>query len=94
MQITAGRGNAASRILSLRISDAIELVCSMDPWAVVLPNGTLTTEAEVDRATVSAIKKFGLNLVVLPSESLHTLLDGVIMEIQAWEQCALNVINE
>jgi len=45
----------------------------------------LTVKREVDMATVSAIKKVGLNLFVPPREALHTFLDGVIVEIRAWE---------
>lgn len=72
-----------SSSLALKTSDAIEMVHSMDPRAIALPNGALITETKAGRATVSALKKVGLNLVALPSEALHTLQDGVILEIQA-----------
>ena len=66
----------------------------MDPRAIALPDGALTTEAEADRATVSAIKQVGLKFAMLPSEALHTLQYGVITELQAREQRTLNVISE
>lgn len=66
----------------------------MDPWFILLLDGALTTEVEVDKATVSALKKFRLNLAVLPSEALQTLQDIVIMELQAREQRMLNLISE
>lgn len=66
----------------------------MGPWAVALPNLAMIAEVEADRATVSPIKQVDLKLAAVPSEALHTLLDGVIAEIRAWEQRALNVISE
>lgn len=57
------------------------MVNMLDPWAIALLGGALTTEAEADRAIVNALKKVGLNFVVLPSEALHTLQDGVIVEL-------------
>ena len=70
------------------------MVCFLDPRSVALPDGALIAKAEANMATVSALKKVELNLVVLPSEAFHTLQDSVITELRAWEQCALNVINE
>jgi len=33
-------------------------------------------------------------LATLPSEAIHTLQDGLIVKLQAQEQCALNIISE
>lgn len=83
-----------STILALGTSDVAEMVCSLDPWAVTLPDGALTTKVEAGRAIINAFKKVGLSLVVLPSEALHTLQAGVITELQAREQRVLGVISE
>ncbi len=66
----------------------------MDPRVVVLPDRALTTEVQAKRATISSLKKVGFNLVPPPSEALHTLQDGVIAELWAREQRALNVISK
>lgn len=60
----------------------------------MLPDGELIIEIESNRSTISALKKVGLNLVVLPNEALHTLKDGVITELRAHEKYSLNVISE
>lgn len=60
----------------------------------MLPDGALTTKVQAKRATISSLKKLGFNLVPPPSEALHTLQYGVIAELWAKEQRALNVINE
>ena len=39
-------------------------------------------------------KGVGLNLAVLPGKVLHLLYDGMITELRAREQCALQVISE
>jgi len=49
---------------------------------------------ETNKDIASTLKKVKLNLAMLPSEPLHTLQDGVIAELQAREQCMLNVISE
>lgn len=69
------------------------MVYLVDPQAVALPDGAMIVEMEADRATINTLKKVGLNLVVLPSEALQALLDGVIMELRARKHCALNVIS-
>ena len=66
----------------------------MDLWVVTLPDGALNAEAAADKAMVSTLKNVDLNLVVLPSEFLHTLQVGVIVELKAREQCALSMISE
>ena len=53
----------------------------MDLEADMLPDGALSMEVNADKATVSALRNIGLNLVMLPSEFLHTLEVGVIVEI-------------
>lgn len=70
------------------------MVCTLDPQAIMLPDGAMTTKAEADRATISALKEVGLNLVALPSKALHTLQDDVITELRTREQSTLNVISE
>lgn len=65
-----------------------------DPRAIVMPDGALTIETEVDIPVASSLKRVGLNLAVLPNEALYLLQDSVIMELQAYEQHVLQVINE
>ena len=43
---------------------------------IVLPEGALTLENEIDKATVGRIKGLGFNLVALPRETLYLLQDG------------------
>lgn len=38
---------------------------------IVLPYGALTIENEADRPTVSSLKGVGLNMIMLPRETLH-----------------------
>jgi len=62
--------------------------------ALVLLDGSLTTENEADRPTINVLKGVGLNLVALPREALHLLQDGVTAELRDREHCALQVISE
>jgi len=78
-----------STSLALGTLEAIGLLCVTTPLAIVLPDGALTTETEVDRPAVNALKRVGLNLVMLPNEVLHLLQDVVITKLQACEQRAL-----
>ncbi len=61
------------------------MVRTLDPQAIALLDGVLIAEAEADRATISALNRVGINFSTLPSEALHTLQDGVIVELRAWE---------
>ena len=62
--------------------------------AIVLSDGALTKETEAKRPNVSTLKGVGLNLAALPCEALHILQDGVIANLRARENHALQVINE
>lgn len=94
VQISVGRGNATSRILVHGTLNVAKMVHSMDPQVVTPPDGALTAKTGANRATINAIKKVMVNLIVLPSESHHALLDGVIAKLWAPKKCALNVISE
>lgn len=59
-----------------------------------MPDGALSTEVEADKATISPLRNFGLNLAMFPSEFLHPLQAGVIAEIRAWEQRVISMISE
>jgi len=78
-----------STIIAIGNLEAIEMSCAKASSVIVLPNGALTMENEVDRPTVSTLKALGLNLAVLPHEVLHLLQDGVIAELRVREHCAL-----
>lgn len=57
--------------------------------AILLPDGALTTENEVERPMVSSLKGVGLNMATLPLETLNLLQDGVTVELRAWESRTL-----
>lgn len=78
-----------STSFSIGTSEAFGMLRVKDYWAMVLPNGALITETEVDRPTISTLKGVELNLVALPSKTLHLLQDGVIAKQRAREQRAL-----
>ena len=60
----------------------------------MLLEGALTIDTKFERPAVSALKGVGINLAVFPSEALHNLQDGMIVELWACEQCALHVTSE
>jgi len=70
------------------------MVQSMDLRVVTLPDGSLSMDMVGGKAIVSTLKNVGLSLATLPSEFLHTLQVGVIIENKAWEQRMLNMIRE
>lgn len=61
---------------------------------IVLPVGALTTENEVDKPMVNNLKGVGLNMVMLPRETLHLLQDGVTVKLRVWESHALQVMSK
>ena len=61
---------------------------------IVLPDGELTIEKEANRPTVRSLKGVGLNMAVLPQETLYLLQDGVIAELRARECRAIQVMRE
>ena len=46
---------------------------------------------EANRPTVSALKGIGINMVVLPRETLYILQDGITTELRARERCVLSI---
>jgi len=80
--------------LALGTVEAEKMLCSLDPRFISLPDGALTVEAKDDQATIHALQKVMLDLVVIPREALRTLHDGVIIELWALEQRELNIISE
>lgn len=51
-------------------------------------------EVATYKALVSTLKNIDLNLAALPSEFLHTLQEGLITKIKAWEQHTQIMISE
>lgn len=78
-----------STSLTIGTSEAAEMVRAKVSSVIMLLDGALTIKNEADRPTVRALKGVGLNLVVLPSEVLHLLQDGVITKLRAREHHAL-----
>lgn len=75
-------------------SEATEMLRTKVSSVIVLLDGALTTKNEANKPTVNTLKEVGLNLAAVPSEALHLLQDGVIVELRASEHCDLEVINE
>jgi len=71
-----------STSLAIGTTEAAEMLRVNASKAIVLLDGALTTENEAHRPTVSTLKGVGLNLVVIPSEMLHLLQDGVIAALR------------
>lgn len=57
-----------------------EMLCVGMTNTIVLPKGALVIENESDRPTVSVFKGVGINMVVLPRETLYVLQDSVTIE--------------
>jgi len=83
-----------STILAIGTSEVVKMLHTKVSSAIVLPDGALTTENEADRPTFNSLKGVGMNLVALPSEALHLLQDGVIVELRAHEHHTLHVISK
>lgn len=74
--------------------EAMDMLCVRAPRAIILLDEALTMMTNADRPVVSALKGVGLNLVSFLSKVLYLLQDGVIVELQAHDQHALQVISE
>jgi len=49
------------------------MVRSLDLWAIMLLDGSLSMEEADDKVVISFLRNISLNLTVLPNEYLHTL---------------------
>jgi len=78
-----------STSLAIDTLAAEEILCTRVSNMVLLLYGALTIENEADRPMVSSLRGVGLNMAVLPWETLHLLYDGVTIELRAWESRAL-----
>lgn len=83
-----------STILAIGASVVIEMLCTRVNNVILLPDGALTTENEVDMPMISSLKGVGLNMAMLPQEMLHLLQDGVTGELRAQESRTLQVMSE
>lgn len=83
-----------STSLAIDTSATEEMLCTRVTNMIVLPNGALATEKEADKPTIRSFKGVGLNMVVLPRETLYLLRDGVTMELMAQESRALQVMRK
>lgn len=70
-----------------------EILCARMTNTIMLPEGALVTENEVDKPMVSKLKGIGLNMVALPQEMLYVLQDGVTTELRAREGRTLQVMS-
>lgn len=83
-----------STSLVIDTSAAEEMLPTRVTNTVLLPNGVLTTENEANMPMVSSLKWVGLNMVVLPRETLYLLQDGVTVKLWARECHTLQVMSE
>ena len=74
--------------------EATSMLRGRDPQPIVLTDGALETETKADKPTVNLLKRVGINLAALPNEALYLFQNGMIAELQAREQHALQVISE
>lgn len=61
---------------------------------ISLPEGTVLAKSKEAHAKLLKIKGMGVNLVMLPLQTLHTLHQGVSNEICTREKHALSMINK
>ncbi len=94
LQVRTPQAGTVSTSLAIGTSAAEEMLRTRVTNTIVLPDGALTTENEADRPMVSSLKGVGLNMAVLPRETLHLLQDGVTAELRARESRALQVMSE
>lgn len=85
LQIHASQAGAMSTSLTIDTLEGAKMLCVRNSRAIVLPDGAMTIENEVERLTVSTLKGVGLNLEMFPREALHLLQDGVITKLRARE---------
>lgn len=80
--------------LAIGTSAAKEMLRTRMTSTIVLLDGALITESEADRPMVRSLKGIGLNMAVLPQETLDILQDGVTAELRSRESYALQVMSE
>jgi len=66
----------------------------MDLIIIPLLEGPLFTKLDEDCTMINTVKYMGLNLPMLPLQTLHALHQGISEELRIKKQCALIVINE
>jgi len=59
--------------LAVGTSAAEEMLHTRVTKTIMLPDGALTTEQEVERPMVRSLKGLGLNMAVIPWETLYLL---------------------
>lgn len=101
LRIQASRIHVGTRQVSMeqaslapRMSQATDLVRTLDLRTITFPYGSLCVDFIDDIIILSTIKNIGLNIAALSNKTLHALHAGVADELRDQEQCALNLINE
>ena len=94
LQVCTPQAGTLSTSLKVGMAAAEELLRTRMTNTIVLPEGALVTENEVDRPMVNVLKGVKINMVVLRRETLYVLQDGVIAELRAREVRALQVMRE
>lgn len=88
------RAGTLSTNLAVGTAAAEEMLHTRMTSTIVLPEGALVTDNEVNRPMVSVVKGLGINMAMLPQEMLYVLQDRVIVEIWAREGHTLQVMSE
>lgn len=71
-----------------------EILHSRMTNTIILLKGALVIENEVDRPMFSALKGVGINMAMLPRETLYVLQDGVTIELRDRVGHALQVMSK
>lgn len=83
------QASTLSTNLAIGIAATEEMLRGHMTNTIVLPKGALVMENEANRPMMSALKGVGINMVVLPWETLYVLQDGVTIELRASKGCTL-----
>lgn len=73
---------------------AKEMLCAHMANSITLPKGALVIENQVNRATVSVLKGVGINMAMLPQETLYVPQDKVTAKMWAREGHTPQVLSE
>lgn len=76
------QSSTLSTSLAVGIATVEQMLHAQTTNAIVLLEGALVTKNEADRLMVSALKEIGINMVVLPQETLYVLQDGILQNCE------------
>lgn len=71
----------------------LEMERNLDLRVIFLPKGSVHMKTKEDYALLGMIKDIGVNIAILPLQTLHELHQGVSSDLGIREECTLVVIN-